>query len=281
MFARTIGALGRAGVVALAVLTPTLLVRDMSYDPMYFVVFAAILAAGLTFVEYSSEFPSILSFRNAPPFNRLRFVCFFGTLLTLAMIAKNDIAETQMTHALSALGTIVGRALDFPFSPVRLFVLMMPQGADPSLLADMRTSAGLAYLLSVLGILGSLLLIRVFAWPTKTGAFNVWINLPLFDPTAGRDVLYRLKRDSTLYIAGGVLLPFLIPAVVKATSAVINPLILTEPETLIWTVTLWAVYPATMIMRGIAMGRVAEMIEEKRRRTYAKSSNAHLPASAP
>lgn len=44
-----------------------------------------------------------------------------------------------------------------------------------------------------------------------------------------------------------------------------------DPQTLIWTISAWAFLPASMIMRGVAMGRVAEMIEEKRRRAYAQT----------
>ena len=46
---------------------------------------------------------------------------------------------------------------------------------------------------------------------------------------------------------------------------------LTEPHTLIWVMTLWAFLPANLIIRGVALNRVADIIEEKRRRTYAEA----------
>ena len=106
----------------------------------------------------------------------------------------------------------------------------------------------------------------------RRSAFNVWVNLPLFDPTAGGDVLQRLRRDARFNIAFGFLLPFVIPAVVKATSDLIDPITLENPQTLIWTITAWAFLPASMIMRGIAMGRVADLIEAKRRRAYERAA---------
>ena len=114
-----------------------------------------------------------------------------------------------------------------------------------------------------------IVLVRIMGWPARKGAFNVWVNLPLFDPTAGGDVLERLQRDARINIALGFLLPFIIPAVVKAASDLIDPMTLDNPQSLIWTVSAWAFLPASMIMRGVAMGRIAEMIEDKRRRTYA------------
>ncbi|MEL6418896.1 MAG: hypothetical protein AAFQ55_09775, partial [Pseudomonadota bacterium] len=62
-----------------------------------------------------------------------------------------------------------------------------------------------------------------------------------------------------------------IPAVVKAAADLINPISLENPQTLIWTMSAWAFLPASMIMRGIAMQRIAEMIEDQRRRAYANA----------
>ncbi|MEL7133868.1 MAG: hypothetical protein AAGK77_15820, partial [Pseudomonadota bacterium] len=105
----------------------------------------------------------------------------------------------------------------------------------------------------------------------RRGAFNVWVNLPLFDPTAGGDVLYRLNRDARINIALGFLLPFLIPAVVKMAADLLNPITLENPQTLIWTMSAWAFLPASMIMRGIAMQRIAEKIKDQRKRAYANA----------
>jgi hypothetical protein len=134
-------------------------------------------------------------------------------------------------------------------------------------------AAGLAYVISLVTLLCFVLFVRIGGWPVRNSAFNVWVNLPLFDPTAGGDVLLRLRRDARFNIAFGFLLPFIIPAVVKATNDLIDPITLQNPQTMIWTITAWAFLPASMIMRGIAMGRVADLIEAKRRRAYAKTND--------
>ena len=58
---------------------------------------------------------------------------------------------------------------------------------------------------------------------------------------------------------------------IKLASDFINPVSLTDPQTLIWTISAWAFLPASMVMRGVAMARIAELIEEKRRRVYANA----------
>ncbi|MFK7745839.1 MAG: hypothetical protein AB8B47_12340 [Roseobacter sp.] len=272
MLVRMSGAAMRGLLVALLIATPALLLPEVASDESQIVVLVALLAAFLTFVEYNSNAPSIVEFRDAAPFNRIRFITLFLTVFLLTAIAKGKTEPSSLTYGLSSLGTIVGHAIDFPYSPVRLIVLMMPQDVSIDALHDVRTAAGLAYLISLLAMASFVLMVRFWSWPVRNGAFNVWVNLPLFDPTAGGDVLFRLRRDARVNIALGFLLPFLIPAMVKATSDLINPITLENPQTMIWTISAWAFLPASMIMRGIAMNKVASLIEQKRRRAYASAA---------
>jgi hypothetical protein len=184
----------------------------------------------------------------------------------LTAIARGQSEPTLLTNAISSIGTIVGNAIDLPFSPVRLVVLMLPDEVDPDLVHSVRTAAGMSYLVSLTAMVCFVFLIRVLGWPGRGRVFNVWVNLPLFDPTAGIDVVDRLHRDGRVNIALGFLLPFIIPAVVKAAAFLVDPISLANPQTLIWTMTAWAFLPASMIMRGLALHRVADMIAEKRRR---------------
>ena len=242
-------------------------------DTSQITVLIALIAALLTFVEYNAASPSIVEFRDAAPFNRLRFTALFVTVLALSLICKHKFDPTALTGALTSIGLIIGNSIDFPYSPVRLVVLMLPEGSDAEVVQSVRTAAGLAYLSSLGAMTAFLVLVRILGWPMRHGAFNVWVNMPLFDPTAGGDVLHRLHRDARINIALGFLLPFMIPAVVKAAADLLNPITLDNPQTLIWTMTAWAFLPASMIMRGIAMHRIGEMIRDPRARAYANSEN--------
>jgi hypothetical protein len=258
--------------VALLLATPALLLPNVGKDSSQLVLLMAMLAGFLTFAEYNAKSPSIVEFRDAAPFNRLRFTALFATVFMLSLITKGKTDPSALTNTISSIGMIVGNAIDFPYSPVRLVVLMLPNTASSEVVSAVRTSAGLSYLISLVSMTAFLFLVRVLNWPARKGAFNVWINLPLFDPTAGGDVLVRLRRDARFNIAAGFLLPFFIPAVVKMAADLIHPITLENPQTLIWTMSAWAFLPASMIMRGIAMGKIADMIEEKRRRTYASAA---------
>ncbi|MEP2921724.1 hypothetical protein [Sulfitobacter sp.] len=272
MIVRMTSAVARGLLVATLIMTPALVLPGLSSDSTQIVLLVALLAAVLTFVEYNSTFPSIVEFRDAAPFNRLRFAALLSTVFLLSAILKGITSPTVLTNALTSIGIIVGNAIDFPYSPVRLVVLMLPADAGFETVSFVRTAAGLAYLISLIAMTAFLVLVRILNWPARSGAFNVWVNLPLFDPTAGGDVLERLQRDARINIALGFLLPFLVPAVVKLAADLIDPITLQNPQTLIWTISAWAFLPASIIMRGIAMGKIADMIGEKRRRAYAEAA---------
>ncbi|WP_245696143.1 hypothetical protein [Alloyangia pacifica] len=260
----------RAVAVALLIAMPAVVLPGGS-DMAQITALLALVAALLTFVEYVGDYPSIIEFRDAPPFNRLRFVALFATVLCLTLICRGEVAPTPLSGVLERIGATVGHWLDFPFSPVRLMVLLATDDMSAQDVARIRSHAGIAYGAALLSMLAFVLVVRLLNWPIRHGAFNFWINLPLFDPTVGKDVLLRLNRDGNINVALGFLLPFLIPAVMKLASHTIDLVSLAEPQTLIWTMSVWAFLPASLVMRGVALMRIAALIEEKRRRAYARA----------
>ena len=265
-----------AGLRAVCVITlialPSLLLPVQSQDGAQIVALVAIFAAIFTIVEYSVASPSFIEFRSAPPFNRLRFIALFATVLALSLIMRGNEAPSTLTRLMQLLGERVGGSLDFPFSPVRLIVLMMPADTGPHVLYMISICAGLAYLVSLLSIVAFGLLLRFHHWPKRSGAFNVWVNLPMFDPTTGGDVVERLNRDCQVNLILGFLLPFVFPAVGKLVSLFVTPITVDDPQTLIWMVATWAFLPASLLMRGIALNRVAQMIHIQRKREYARAA---------
>ncbi len=272
------GSLMRAFFVVLLVATPSVLLPGIGSDGKQMVALVALFAGMLTFAEYNATYPGLIEFRDAPPFNRVRFLILFFTVVTLTVIAKHGIDPTSVNTIVHAIGALISNAMDFPYSPVRLATLMLADDATDAQIEAVRTAAGMAYLISLIGLCIFVVLLKLNRWPTQNGSFNVWINLPTFDPTAGGDVIARIERDARVNIALGFLLPFLTPAVVKLGSVGFEPLLLTSPQTLIWTMTAWAFLPASLFMRGIAMGKIADLIREKRRINGPQESNGLIPA---
>ena len=111
MIARISGAGARGILVALLVATPALMLPDIITDSSQITMLVALLAYFLTFVEYNSNYPSIVEFRDAPPFNRLRFASLFATVIVLTLILQDKAHPSVTSSALTAIGTIIGLSL--------------------------------------------------------------------------------------------------------------------------------------------------------------------------
>ena len=216
-------------LVVLMIATPSLLLPWSSSDATQMVMLVAIFGAALTIFEYSSTYPGLVEFREAPPFNRIRFVSLFATVFLLTVLTRGQVEPTAATDFVTAVGRLVAGAMDFPYSPVRLVVLMLPDGTGAARIDLVRTGAGMSYLVSLLTLAVFVFVLYVRRWPTRRGAFNVWINLPTFDPTAVGDVVQRLERDARVNLGLGFLLPFLTPAVVEGASALFGTVSLASP----------------------------------------------------
>lgn len=269
----------RALFILILVAMPSMLLPGIDSDSAQVVSLIGIFGAVLVFFEYSSTYPSIIEFRDAPPFNRVRYISLFLTVSLLTIIFRGQIEPTTLSRFVSATGSVIGQAIDYPFSPVRLVVLMLPEDTSVKNLILIQATAGLSYLISLMTLAVFLILMRIQGWPSRDKTFNVWVNLPTFDPSAGGDVVARLYRDGRLNIILGFVLPFLSPLAIKAASQVFNPIILDSPQTMVWTMAAWSFLPTSLFMRGIAMGRIASMIKEKRKRNNAfVEKHGYVPA---
>jgi len=272
------GAIARAFFMVLLVATPALMLPYVSTDATQIVVLIAIFAAALTFFEYATDYPGLVEFRDAPPFNRIRFVGLYFTVFLLSILVRGHHVDSVATDFVQAVGSLIGQAIDIPYSPVRLITLMLPDTARPQDIDTLRTASGMAYLISLISLAVFLIQLRLSNWPHTGRSFNFWVNLPMFDPTTGGDVVDRLERDSRFNVALGFMLPFLTPAIVKLASGFFGSISVVNDMTMIWTITAWAFLPASLFMRGIAMQRVADMIREQRARHVAQQEEALQPA---
>lgn len=267
---RLLGALLRASLVGLLAIVPVILLGAVhSVDSTVYVV-GAFLVGVMIFSEYSAAYPSLIEFRDSPPFNRMRYMVLLAIVVGVSLVVQHAYSPNNAALVATSLGALATFAFDYPYAPVHLMALV---GAEPGALtgfAVLRFAAALAFGLGLISLLICATLLRLRNWPLENGSFNVWVNLPLFDPTSGGDVIERLNRAVNLNLAIAFLLPFVIPAVLSFVSGALPPLELSSPIQLIWTVSLWAYLPVSYALRAVALAKVSSLIAEKRRRTYGK-----------
>ncbi|MCA0203769.1 hypothetical protein [Pararhodobacter sp.] len=272
------GAAARALLVVVLALFPALVVPSTAPDTAQSMILLALFAGGIVFAEYASEYPGLIEFRFAAPFNRTRFALIALMTVLMALMQRNLVEPGILGGLATAAGALCGQILDFGLSPVRLLVNALPAAVPAEHLAMVRDGAALALVLAATTVAGFVTAIRLNAWPMGNGPFNVWINLPTFDPTAGNDVVLRLQRHARINIALGLVLPFLLPGAVIVSEVLVKPLTLLSPMGFVWGIVLWAYVPASLVMRGVAMARVARMIRASRRRFADSEGNAFATA---
>ena len=87
----------------------------------------------------------------------------------------------------------------------------------------------------------------------------------------------RLERDARANLALGFLLPFVIPAVMQMGGMGLGTFDMASPQTLTWTISAWAFLPASLFMRGIAMGRIAARIRDRRKQAMEPVDSRFAP----
>ena len=125
MVSRMIGAVARAFLMVILIATPSILVPGVSQESGQIVTIVALFAAALTIFEYASTYPGLVEFRDAPPFNRIRFAALFATVFCLSVIVRGQTDYSTATQFMTAIGMLIGQAIDFPYSPVRFVVSML------------------------------------------------------------------------------------------------------------------------------------------------------------
>ena len=88
MITRLAGAAIRALFVIILIAAPSLILPGTTADVSQIVTLVALFAAALTFFEYASTYPGLVEFRDAPPFNRIRFGSLFLTVVLLGALGE-------------------------------------------------------------------------------------------------------------------------------------------------------------------------------------------------
>jgi len=267
----------RGVLVGFVFMCPALMLPGISQDVAQGVTFLAILAAIVVMTEYSAAYPGLIEFRDAKPYNRARFVLFCTIVISVTILQREIVLSTGSTGLMTSFAILLASVLDFSFSPVTLLVASLPHGLSVEHLVIVKISAALAYSLSLVGIGVFLLGLVLGYWPRRAEIFNVWVNLPNFDPTKGVDIVHRLERDAQINVALGIVMPFSLPALLHLSTFLVQPVTLETPLALVWGVSLWAFIPVSLVMRGVGMYRVAQLIRAQRRRIAQAQDAVPLP----
>ncbi len=223
-----------------------------------------LICAAVVLVEYGSSHPGLVEFRFAPPFNRIRFAGLAVTVVALSLMCRATLEPDPFGATVLAVGDLVGRAMDLPASPVRIVTVLLSEGEGPEGARLVRAAAGVAYLVSLLTLAFFAIATRLLHWPLRDGGVNLWVNLPTFDWTEVATIEERLVRDARVNAVFGLTLPYFIPLMASLLSGFYALEAVRDYQTLVWMLALWAFFPASLLMRAMAMARIAALLRRKR-----------------
>ncbi|MXU64600.1 hypothetical protein [Oceanomicrobium pacificus] len=264
MFKRLPGAFARAVLVVIVLSMPAFLLPDISRAAQEISLIIGGIVAAFTLFEYASTHPGLVDFRFAPPYNRIRFFTFSLQVLLLVFLARATMELDPFSPDIIAFADWCASLLNFPLSPVNIAVAMVGDDGDADFRLLIERAAALSYAVAFSSMIFFALVLWLFKWPVGRDNFNLWVNLPTFEPASGHDVERRLNRDGMINILVGIGLPYVIPAFVSRASGWFDPSVLDNSQPLIWGCTIWSFLPASLVIRGAALLKVGYLVRRSR-----------------
>ncbi len=264
MLARLPGALARALLVIVVVAAPALLLPSVSQSALEISLIIGLIAGAFTVFEYASSHPGLIDFRFAPPYNRIRYFTFASLVFLLIFFCRAMNNEDPFSPDVIELADRAAALLNVPLSPVNIAVDMLGLDGDDAFRLLIERAAALSYTVAFFSLAFFALVLWMFKWPVSRHNFNLWVNLPTFEPSSGRDVERRLRRDGVVNILLGIGLPYLVPALVSRSGGWFDPSVLENYQPLIWGCVVWAFLPASLMIRGAALLKVSYLVKKSR-----------------
>lgn len=224
------------------------------------------IAGAFTLFEYASSHPGLIDFRFAPPYNRIRFITFFALLASLVFLCRAETGADAFSADILAVADQAVAVTNVFLSPVRVAVEVIGAEESEAHRALLARAAAVSFVISFASFLFFAILLWLFRWPVGRDNFNLWVNLPTFEPSSGRDVERRLFRDGFANILVGLGLPFVIPVIASRAGGWFDPSVLQNHQPLIWGCAVWAFLPASLIIRGAALVKVGWLVKRARGR---------------
>ncbi|NNU79146.1 hypothetical protein HMH01_01725 [Halovulum dunhuangense] len=265
MFWRLLGGFGRAAVVIIILVMPAFLLPNVSVASLEVSLVVAVIAAALTVFEYASTHPSLIDFRFAPPYNRVRFLCFAAQVILLSFLCRASAGLDSFGPDVLAFADWAIAMTDWPLSPVRIVIEAAATIPDRAQALLTVRAAAVSFLSSFVLLMGFAAILWIARWPVARRDFNLWINLPTFTPGYAEDTERRLFRDGWFNLLSGLAFLYLAPILVFRFGGGAANGVLAEYQGLLWAATAWGLIASSLAIRGLAVLKVAWLVRRARR----------------
>ncbi len=257
MLTRLAGASVRAALVAMTVAIPAVMLPDVSPNSAELSVLLAVIAATFVVFEYGFSTPSLIEFRFAAPYNRLRFAILTVLILTLVLAFRSTVEHTLGTELVVSFANASYDFWDFGVSPLRSFMALAVD-SGPQSRGVLAQASALGLMIGAIGAVLPGFLVWTFGWPLGGEDFNIWMNMPTF--SVGDDVVGNLRKAASVSVFFALAFPYLAPQAALAFLGPLGPISASNSQFLVWIIAIWAFVPAVLLLRAVALFKIASMI---------------------
>jgi len=250
---RLTGAAVRAIIVAILVMLPAFLLTGITQSGLEFTRIVATIAAVFVIYEYGFATPSVIEFRYAAPYNRIRFMLLLALVLTpaylISIVLDGQALSGTLGHALFAL-------MDYTYSPVTIVANSL-SGNDAALHEAIGQAIAFNVMISLACVFA--FCVAVFTNILRFGddGFNLWLNMPTYKSYDVSSLQERLINSAFASMLIACLIPLFGPTAVDVSMVWFSTDGVLAPIAIAWLIAIWTYLPAIYLMRAAALTKVA------------------------
>ncbi|KAB7614513.1 hypothetical protein F9L33_07685 [Amylibacter sp. SFDW26] len=235
---------------------PAFLLFGVSQSSIEFTRILATIVSIFVMYEYGFSSPSLIEFRFAAPYNRIRFLLLSVLVLAPTFLVGYTLAGANMVGFLPTIADKGIALLDFTYSPF-MVVAETLSGENESLQAAFAQAIAFNTIIMFACITSFCVAIYLNLWRFGGSGFNMWQNMPTYKSYETKTLQERLMNSAFASLLIACLIPLLGPTVAEvifvnfAESGQLAPIIS------IWCIAFWSFFQGVFFMRAAALAKIA------------------------
>lgn len=256
MFLRLTGATVRAVCVACLIMLPAFLLSGISQSSMEFTRILATIASVFVIYEYGFPSPSLIEFRSAAPYNRIRFFLLVVLVLVPTFMVGYAVSGVEMTGFIPAIANNGLAILDFTYSPF-MGVAKTLSGGDVILESAFAQAIAFNTVIMLACITAFCVAVYMNLWRFGGTGFNMWQNMPTYKSYEDKSLEERLMNSAFSSLVIACLIPLLGPKIAGIIMTYFAEGGQLAPVIAIWSIAFWTFLQGVFFMRAAALAKIA------------------------
>ncbi len=256
MFLRLTGATVRAVCVACLILLPTFLLSGISQSSMEFTRILATIASVFVIYEYGFSSPSLIEFRSAAPYNRIRFMFLSVIVITSTFLVGYALSGTVMTGIVPVIANQGLAIFDFTYSPF-MSVAKTLSGGNETMQNALAQAIAFNTIVMLACVAAFCVAVYSNLWRFGGIEFNMWQNMPTYKSYEEKSLQERLMNSAFLSLVIACLIPLMGPTLAEVIMGYFAESGRLTPIIAIWAVSFWSFLQGVFFMRAAALAKIA------------------------